>query len=94
MELGFVELHLFPPEATKLDDPQHVAIGHEDHGRVAVTVTAAFAGGGDEEVNLPRCEIFPRPELKVGAPYRGNCPIFDGWHGVVGDWLGVEFARA
>jgi hypothetical protein len=62
-------------------------IGDQDQRRVALAVTAML-GGGDQLVDLGRRQVFPLPQLRVGAPER-NCPILAAWR----DHLQVRFHR-
>jgi hypothetical protein len=50
--------------------------GDQDHGRVAMTIAARFAGRGHQGFDLGGRQIF------LGAD---NWGIYDGWRGTVGD---------
>lgn len=74
--LGEVE-HV-PPERAELACTKAMAVGDQDHRRVAVRVagTGALASGGDEARHLLGGEILARSALGVGEAPRGNFPIF------------------
>ena len=53
-----------------------MAVGHQDHGRVAMPVAAMLASTVQQPINLALGEI---------APF--NCQVYDGW----GAFLGCRF---
>jgi hypothetical protein len=69
---------------TQLGGAQTVAVGDQDHGRVAVAVaTGPIPGGGDQPLDLVGGEVLARPAGGVGnAPWR-YIPIYEHWRGLV-----------
>jgi hypothetical protein len=56
-----------------------VAIGHEDHGGIALAVPVAL-GGLCQALDLSVGQILPRPQFGIGfADWRDNCSFFGGW---------------
>jgi hypothetical protein len=52
--------------------------GHEDHGRVPVTVPVGL-GGLDQGLDLAGRQMLSGPKLGVRTPDRSNCSIYFGW---------------
>jgi hypothetical protein len=69
-----VEVYLRPLEIDQLGHPEAVTIGHEYHGRVAVTPTV-ISGGLLQAGDLGVGEVFPSPEIGVRSAPRCNCSI-------------------
>src|SRR6516162_2911341 len=62
------EFDLLPSQVAHLRGPQTVSIGDQDHGRVAMPVTAMLAGAVHQPLDLALGEIAP-----------SNCQIYDVW---------------
>jgi hypothetical protein len=76
---GVVEVDLVPSQVHQLTDPKAVAVGHKDHGGVAVAVPVAL-GCVDQLLDLGPGQVFPCPQFGVRpTPRRSNCSIFSGW---------------
>jgi hypothetical protein len=69
-----IELDLVPLQIAELGRSQAVPIGDQDHGRIAVTMAARFAGGRHQRLDLSAGQILP------GA---GNWGIYDPWRRVL-----------
>src|SRR5262245_60877411 len=54
-----VDLDLVPLQIAQLGSSKPVAIGQQDHGRVAMPVTTALARGLHELLDLAACEVAP-----------------------------------
>src|SRR5262249_44835925 len=61
---------------TDLRCPQAMAVGHQDHGRVAMPIAAVFAGAVHQALDLALGEIAPL-----------DCQVYDAW----GAFLGCRF---
>jgi len=70
------QLDLLPLQVTHLGGPQTVAIGDQDHGRVAMPVAAMLSGAVHQLLNLALGEIAPP-----------DCQVYDAW----GAFLGCRF---
>ena len=55
-----------------------MAIGHQDHGRIAMAVAAMLAGAVHQPVDLALSEVAPL-----------DCQVYDAW----GAFLGCRFHR-
>jgi hypothetical protein len=53
------ELNLVPLKIAQLTGPQAMPKGEQDHGRVAMTIAARFAGRRHQGFDLGGREIFP-----------------------------------
>ena len=73
-----VEVDLRPAQVDQLADPQTVAIGDKDHGRVAVTM-AVVLGRPDQALDLGLGEMLAGPIGSVRLPAGCDCSLFDGW---------------
>ena len=74
---GGLEVDLIPAQIDKLTDPQAVAVGHEDHGRITVT-PAVVSGGLDQLLDLGGGEMFTRAIRAIREPPRRDRPIYGG----------------
>src|SRR5262245_12772308 len=52
VEAALGELDLLPLQVADLRGPQTMAIGHKDHGRVAMPIAAVLARGVDQALDL------------------------------------------
>src|SRR5215471_13814762 len=62
------ELDLLPLQVAHLRGPETMAIGDQDHGRVAMPVAAVLASAVHQSLDLALGEIAP-----------SNCQIYDVW---------------
>src|SRR5215831_5195600 len=67
------QLDLLPLQVADLRGPQTVAIGDQDHGRVAVAVAAMLAGAVHQPVDLALGEVAPL-----------DCQVYDAWCAFLG----------
>src|SRR5271154_6453440 len=73
-----VEVDLVPTEVYQLTNPEAVAIGHQDHGGVALAVSVP-PGGLGQALDLSIGQILPRPQFGIGfADRHGNCSLVTG----------------
>jgi hypothetical protein len=72
------ELDLLPLQVAHLGGPQTVAVGHQDHGRIAMAVAAMLAGAVHQALDLALGEVAPL-----------DCQVYDAW----GAFLGCRFHR-
>ena len=72
------ELDLLPLQVAHLGGSQTVAIGDQDHGRVAMAVAAMLSGAVHQPVDLALGEIASL-----------DCQVYDAW----GAFLGCRFHR-
>src|SRR6516165_8710035 len=70
------ELDLLPLQVAHLGGPQTVAIGDQDHGRVAMPIAAVLARAVHQSLDLALGEVAPR-----------DCQVYDAW----GAFLGCRF---
>jgi hypothetical protein len=75
---GAVEVDLVPAQVTGLGGTQPVPEGHQDHGRVPVTVPVGL-GRLDQGLDLAGRQVLPGPKLRVRTPDRSNCSIYFSW---------------
>jgi hypothetical protein len=61
MQAASTKLDLVPLQVTDFRCPQSVPVGDQDHGGIAVAVTAVFAGCRHKLLDLGRGQIFPGP---------------------------------
>src|SRR5262249_23948188 len=76
VEAALGELDLLPSQVAGLRGPQTMAIGHKDHGRVAMAVAAMLAGAVHQPLYLALGEVAPL-----------DCQVYDAW----GAFLGCRF---
>src|SRR5262249_19806885 len=62
------ELDLLPLQVADLRGPQAVAIGDQDHGRVAMPIAAMLAGAVHQPLDLALGEVAPL-----------DCQVYDAW---------------
>ena len=65
---ALVELDLMPLEAADLACSQPMTIGDQDHGGIAMAVSAVLAGSIDQMLDLALCEVTAF-----------DCECFDSW---------------
>src|SRR5215472_8379764 len=68
VEAALGQLDLLPLQVADLRGPQTVAIGDQDHGRVAMAVAAMLSGAVHEPLDLALGEV---------APF--DCQVYDAW---------------
>jgi hypothetical protein len=80
MEATLREIEHVPSQGTQFTCPEPMAVGQEDHGRVAVGVARADAlpCGRHEELDLLGGEVLPGTSIGVGKAPRRNLPIYSG----------------
>ena len=78
VEAALGELDLLPLQVAHLGGSQTVAIGDQDHGRVAMAVAAMLSGAVHQPVDLALGEIASL-----------DCQVYDAW----GAFLGCRFHR-
>src|SRR5215475_13633983 len=67
------ELDLLPLQVADLRRPQAMAVGHQDHGRVAIPIAAVLTRTVHQPLDLALGEI---------APF--NCQVYDAWCAFLG----------
>src|SRR5262245_42899131 len=67
------ELDLLPLQVADLRRPQAMAVGHEDHGRVAMPVATMLASAVHQALDLALGEIASL-----------DCQVYDGWSAFLG----------
>ena len=67
------QLDLLPLQVAGLRRPQAMAVGHQDHGRVAMAVPAWLAGAVHQPLDLALGEIASL-----------DCQVYGGWSAVLG----------
>src|SRR6516164_1641760 len=70
------QLDLLPLQVADLGGPQTVAIGDQDHGRVAMPIAAVLARAVHQPLDLALGEVAPL-----------DCQVYDAW----GPFLGCRF---
>src|SRR5215467_9130396 len=70
------QLDLLPLQVADLGGPQTVAVGHQDHGRVAMPIAAMLSGAVHQPLDLALGEVAPL-----------DCQVYDAW----GAFLGCRF---
>jgi len=70
------EFDLVPLQVAHLGRPQTVAIGDQDHGRVAMPIAAMLSGAVHQALDLALGEVAPL-----------DCQVYDAW----GAFLGCRF---
>lgn len=77
MEQALGEIGLIPAQGAQFGNPQAVAVGKQDGGRVPVAVAVPVAGDLHQFGHLGGREVFAAPALPVGeAARRTDFPIF------------------
>src|SRR6516164_68301 len=67
------QLDLLPLQVADLRGPQTMAVGDQDHGRVAMPVAAMLAG------------VVHQPlDLALGEVASFNCQVYDVWRALLG----------
>ena len=59
VQATFGELNLLPLQIAHLRRSQSVAVGHQDHGRVAMPIASVLAGTVHQPLDFPLSEIAP-----------------------------------
>jgi|SRR6516165_4760919 len=70
------QFDLLPLQVADLRGPQAMAVGHQDHGRVAMPIAAMLAGAVHQALDLALREIASL-----------DCQVYDVW----GAYLGCRF---
>jgi len=73
MQATLGEFDLLPLQVAHLGGPQTMAIGDQDHGRVAMPIAAVLAGAVHQPLDLALGEIAPL-----------DCQVYGGWTAVLG----------
>jgi hypothetical protein len=82
VEAALRKLNLLPLQVAYLGGPQAMAIGDQDHGRVAMPVAAMLAGA----VHQPL-------DLALGEVASFNCQVYDVWRAFLdADFMRINFA--
>src|SRR5262249_36192233 len=68
VEAALGQLDLLPLQVADLRRPQAVAIGDQDHGRIAMPVAAMLARAIDQPLDLALGEVAPL-----------DCQVYDAW---------------
>ena len=76
MQAGLGKLDLLPLQVADLRGSQAMAIGDQDHGRVAMAVAAVLASAIHQPLDLALGEVAPL-----------DCQVYDAW----GAFLGCRF---
>ena len=72
-----LEIDLVPPQRHQLADPQSVAVGEGDQGRISAAVPANSARRLDQLLDFLRRQMLPRAPFAVrNTPWRSNFPVF------------------
>src|SRR6516165_4562924 len=73
VEAALGQLDLLPLQAAHLGGPQAMAVGDQDHGRVAMPVAAMLAG------------VVHQPlDFALGEIASFNCQVYDVWSALLG----------
>ena len=73
VQAAFGQLDLLPLQVADLRGPQAMAVGDQDHGRVAMSVAAMLAG------------VVHQPlDLALGEVASFNCQVYDVWSALLG----------
>src|SRR5262249_36474319 len=73
VEAALGELDLLPLQVAHLGGPQAMSVGHQDHGRVAMPITAMLAG------------VVHQPlDFALGEIASFNCQVYDVWCAFLG----------
>src|SRR5262249_31100408 len=73
MQAALGELDLLPLQVAHLGGPQAVAIGDQDHGRVAMPIAAMLASAVHQSLDLALGEVAPL-----------DCQVYDAWCAFLG----------
>src|SRR6516164_4194251 len=73
VQAGLGELDLLPLQVAHLRGPQAMAVGHQDHGRVAMPIAAVLARAVDQALDLAPGEIASL-----------DCQVYDAWCAFLG----------
>src|SRR5262249_11360598 len=76
VEAALGQLDLLPLQVADLRGPQAMAVGDQDHGRVAMPVAAMLA-----------CAVHQPLDLALGEIASLDCQVYDAW----GAFLGCRF---
>ena len=76
VEAALGQLDLLPLQVAHLGGAQAMAVGHQDHGRIAMAVAAMLSGAVHQPVDLALGELAPL-----------DCQVYDAW----GAFLGCRF---
>src|SRR4029453_19576939 len=76
MKATLGQLDLLPLQVADLRRPQAMAVGHQDHGRVAMPIAAMLAGAAHQPLDLALGEVAPL-----------DCQVYDAW----GAFFGCRF---
>src|SRR5262249_8176149 len=76
MQAALGQFDLLPLQVAHLGGPQAMAVGHQDHGRVAMAVAAILAGAVHQALDLALGEIASL-----------DCQVYDAW----GAFFGCRF---
>lgn len=88
VEGGSGKVHLIPAQVHQLGSPQAMAVGHQDHGGVAVAPAVAL-GGFHELFQLGFRQVLTGAERLVGEARGCDCSIYSSWR----DQLKVRFGH-
>jgi hypothetical protein len=78
MQAALGQFDLLPLQVADLGGPQTVAVGHQDHGRIAMPVATMLASAVHQPVDLALGEIASL-----------DCQVYDAWCA----FLGCRFHR-
>jgi hypothetical protein len=73
VQATFGQLDLLPLQVADLRGPQAMAIGDQDHGRIAMPVAAMLSGAVHQPLDLALREVAPL-----------DCQVYGGWSAVLG----------
>src|SRR5262245_38531461 len=73
MQAALGKLDLLPLQVAHLRRPQTMAVGHQDHGRIAMPVAAMLAGTVHQPLDLSLGEVAPL-----------DCQVYDAWSAFLG----------
>ena len=73
VEAALGELDLLPLQVAHLRGPQTMAVGHQDHGRIAMPIAAMLAGAVHQPLDLALGEVAPL-----------DCQVYDAWRAFLG----------
>src|SRR5438552_12046212 len=71
------EIHLVPAQRHQLADPEPMAEGNEDHGRVAIPPAPPLARCLHQSIDLGLGEILAWPDLGILLPLRRRVPPYN-----------------
>src|SRR5262249_25597778 len=73
VEAALGQLDLLPLQVADLRGPQAMAVGDQDHGRVAMPIAAMLTGTVDQPLDLALGEVAPL-----------DCQVYDAWSAFLG----------